>query len=106
MATCNNHNCGIVGHSYVLSTNKHFVFKIPQFYWLSCFDIAHHELSTGLFTAMSSSFAMVNNQKCPQNSQQQKSTKMSHIECNMIQGMCTEVYSKQNYDCHAKNINK
>ncbi len=105
MANCINHNCGIVGHSHVPSTSKPLFIKIPQFYGLSWFEIAHHELLTGLSTAMLSNFAVVNNQKCP-HAWQQKSTKTSHNVCNMIWGMYTEDDSKQNYDSHAENINE
>ncbi len=102
MSICNNCNCGVVWHSHIPSMKKWLIFKIPLFHGLSCFKKAHHELLKGLFTAMLNNFAMVNNKKSPQNSQQQESTKTSHIVCNLN----TEDNSKWNYDSHKEDIDE
>ncbi len=49
MATCVNPNCDIIIHTHFSSENTHKMFKIPEFAGLSCFEIAHDELCTGLF---------------------------------------------------------
>ncbi len=72
MLTCINPNCDIIAHSHVSSTNKGLVFKIPQFVGLSCFNIAHHELSMGLFSTTSKNSCTVDIQTCSKRSQQQK----------------------------------
>ncbi len=53
MATCVSPNCNLIAHSCVPSTNGQLVFKIPQLAGLSCFEVAPHELSMGLFSLTS-----------------------------------------------------
>ncbi len=48
MAISLNPKCGISAHSHIPDRNKWFIFKITEFHGLSCFQIAHHELSNGL----------------------------------------------------------
>ncbi len=74
------YNCTFTG----FFNPKNFFFKIPQFVGLSCFKIAHHELSMGLFSVTSSNSATIDIQTCSKSSQQQKSAKTSHLLCNII----------------------
>ncbi len=84
LATHINPNCDPIADSHVSSTNRWLAFKIPQFVGLSCFKIAHHEQSTGLFSVTARSSGAADIQTCFKCSWQHKSTMTSHIVCNMI----------------------
>ncbi len=71
--------CGISAHSHVSYKNKRIVINIPEFCGLSCY-----KLSTRLFSSVLNNSFIENFQTCSKKVQQQKSTNMSHIACNMI----------------------
>ncbi len=68
IAACIRSNCDTIAHSHISSTNRWLVFKISQFVGLSCFEIAHHELSTVLFSVKSKISCTVDIQTCSKNS--------------------------------------
>ncbi len=68
MATCTNPNCNIIAQSHVSPTSRLLVLKIPHFVWLSFFEIARHELSTGLFSSTSKNSCAVDVQSCSKSS--------------------------------------
>ncbi len=88
MATCINPNCDIIAHSLVSSTNRWLIFKNPHIIELSCFKIAHHGISMGLFSVTSKNSCIVN-------LWQQKSTKTSHRMCNMICSLYADINLKK-----------
>ncbi len=64
MQRCFNANCDIIAHSYGSSENRWMVFNIPEFMRLTCFEITHDKLCTGLFLSSIKKAATCNNQTC------------------------------------------
>ncbi len=104
MAICVHPKCGISAHSYLSYKIKWFVFNIREFCGLFCFEIAHHELSTRLFSSALNNSSIENFQTCSKKPRQQKSTKTSHVVFNMIQWMYADNEMKENEDSDSEEI--
>ncbi len=72
MAICVHPKCGISAHSHIPDRDKWIIFKIPEFHGLTCFQIAHHELSNGLFSSLMNNLCNKNIPNFTQTPQQRK----------------------------------
>ncbi len=98
MATFVVSNYDITAHSHDMSENRWLMFKIPHSVGLSCFQIAHDELCTGLFSSRTKESHTVDHQTCNPNSRQMKSTKTSNCVYNMIWSMYGDIQLKESFE--------